>query len=245
MILKTLLVSLALPPIGFLCLTLVGLFVWRRRDRIGRWLIGLGLTGLTLLSVPIVPNMLLGALEWDLPLTPPPDAMPQAIIILGGELLRTADPPYALPGFLTLDRLREGVALYRKTNLPILVSGGIVQPDRPAIATVMATSLRDDFRVPVTWVESTSNDTWQNAEFSAEILRRQGIRSVYVVTQGWHERRAMLAFRHAGLIATAAPTSLETPFDPIFWDFLPHATAWTWSYYALHEWIGCAWYAIR
>jgi uncharacterized SAM-binding protein YcdF (DUF218 family) len=58
-------------------------------------------------------------------------------------------------------------------------------------------------------------------------------------------RRATLAFQHAGLVVTAAPTSLETPIEPILWDFLPHAVAWEWSYYALHEWIGCAWYAIR
>ena len=58
-------------------------------------------------------------------------------------------------------------------------------------------------------------------------------------------RRAMLAFRHAGLIATAVPTSMEVPIDPIVWDFLPRASSWGWSYYALHEWIGCAWYAIR
>ena len=62
----------------------------------------------------------------------------------------------------------------------------------------MADSLRDDFQVPVSWVEDASDDTWENAAFSAEILKKRGIHSVYVVTQGWHMRRAMLAFRHAG-----------------------------------------------
>jgi uncharacterized SAM-binding protein YcdF (DUF218 family) len=171
--------------------------------------------------------------------------MPRAIVILGGDLLRTSAAPYALPGFLTLDRLRAGAALHRRTGLPILVTGGSLQPDRPAIATVMADSLRDDFQVPVAWVEDASIDTWENAAFSAEILKKQGIRSVYVVTQGWHMRRAMLAFRHTGLIVTAVPTWTETPIDPIAGDFPPRALAWEWSYYALHEWIGCAWYAIR
>ena len=57
--------------------------------------------------------------------------------------MRTSAAPYALPGFLTLDRLRAGAALHRRTGLPILVTGGSLQPDRPAIATVMADSLRD------------------------------------------------------------------------------------------------------
>lgn len=243
--LKGILITLALPPVCFLCLTIVGLLIIRRHRRGGRALVFIGLVGLTSLALPLTSNLLIAALEQNLPLNPPPDAMPQAIVILGGDLSHTATAPFALPGFLTLDRLRAGAALHRRTGLPVLVSGGSVQPDRPAIATVMADSLRDDFQVPVAWVEDASDDTWQNAAFSADILKKQGIRSVYVVTQGWHMRRAMLAFRHAGLIATAAPTSMETPIDPIVWDFLPRASAWGWSYYALHEWIGCAWYAIR
>jgi uncharacterized SAM-binding protein YcdF (DUF218 family) len=244
-VLKSLLITLALPPVGFLCLAILGLLIVRRRRQLGRWLVSLGLAGMTLLALPMFSDVLIVGLERDLPLRPPADAMPQAIVILGGDLTRTADPPFVLPGLLTEDRLRTGVALYRKTGLPILVTGGVVQPHHTAVAAVMADSLRDDFQVPVSWVEDSSDDTWENAEHSADILKKQGIRSVYVVTQGWHMRRAMLAFRHAGLIATAVPTSMEIPLDPIVWDFLPRASAWGWSYYALHEWIGCAWYAIR
>lgn len=242
-VLKSTLEALVLPPVCFLYLAIVGLLTRRRHPRGGRALAGISLAGLLLLSVPLVPNLLIVALEQDLPLTPPPGVMPQAIVVLGGDLMRTKLPPYSLPGYLTLDRLRAAAALYRRTGLPILVSGGTVQTDRPPIARIMADSLRDDFQVPVTWVEDTSFDTWQNAAFSAAILKPRGIHSVYVVTQGWHMRRAMIAFRRTGLIATAVPTSLDTPFDSIPWDIPPRAAAWLWSYYALHEWIGCAWYA--
>lgn len=242
---KGILITLALPPVSFLCLTIVGLLIARRHRPSSRALLCIGVLGLTVLALPFVPDMMIVALEHNLPVNPPPDAMPQAIVILGGDLTRTAEAPYALPGLLTLDRLRAGAALQRRTGLPILVTGGTVQPDRTPVATVMADSLRNDFQVPVAWVESASLDTWQNAAFSADILKQRGIRSVYVVTQGWHMPRAVVAFRHAGLIVTAVPTSMETPFDPIAGDFLPHASAWGWSYFALHEWIGWAWYAIR
>jgi uncharacterized SAM-binding protein YcdF (DUF218 family) len=244
-VLKSILLALALPPVCFLYCVILGLLVTRRHRSGGRALVIVGLVGLGLLSIPLVPNLLIVALEQNLPITPRSDAMPEAIVVLGGDLLRTEGPPHSLPGFLTLDRLREGAALYRKTGLPVLVTGGTVQQDRPPIARIMADSLRNDFQVPVTWVEDASIDTWENAEFTAEMLKPRGIHSVYVVTQGWHMRRAMLAFHHAGLIATAVPTSIETPFDPIPWDLPPRASAWQWSYYALHEWIGCAWYAIR
>jgi uncharacterized SAM-binding protein YcdF (DUF218 family) len=244
-VLKSILLALALPPDCFLYCVMLGLLIVRRHRKGGRALVGIGLVGLALLSIPLVPNLLIVALEQNLPTTPPPDAMPQAIVILGGDLLRTEGPPHALPGFLTLDRLREAAALYRKTRLPILVTGGTVQRNHPPVALIMADSLRNDFQVPVTWVEASSIDTWENAKFTAEMLKPRGIHSVYVVTQGWHMRRAMLAFHHFGLIATAVPTAIDTPFDSILSNLLPRASAWQWSYYALHEWIGIAWYAVR
>jgi uncharacterized SAM-binding protein YcdF (DUF218 family) len=242
---KQLLETFALPPICFLYLAILGLVIVRRHRRIGRTLAGVGLLGLAVLSLPAVAGSLIIALEQNLPVTPPPNAMPQAIVILGGDMTRTSDPPFALPGLLTLDRLRAGAALRRRTGLPILVTGGIVQLDRPPIASLMADSLRDDFQVPVEWVEDASADTWQNASLSAVILRQQGIRSVYVVTQAWHMPRAIIAFRHAGLIVTAVPTSVNPPIDLVPSDFFPRASAWALSFFALHEWIGYAWYALR
>ncbi len=243
--LKAILITLVVPPVSFVFLAMLGLLILRRRRRIGYTFLGFAVGGLLLLSLPFFPDLLLAALERDLPMTPPADAMPQAIVILGGDVTRTVVPPYALPGYLTLDRLRVGAAIGRATKLPILVTGGTVQRDHPPVGALMATSLHDDFLIPATWVETASEDTWENAEFSAAILKKQGINSVYLVTQGWHMRRAILAFHRAGMTVTAVPTSLETPVDPIVADFfLPRATAWGWSYYAIHEWIGCAWYAI-
>jgi uncharacterized SAM-binding protein YcdF (DUF218 family) len=243
--LKTLLLIVVLPPVCFLYAALIGPWIGGRHRRIGRALLAVGLICLTLLSLPVVADSLLVSLEWNLPLSPPPDAKPEAIVILGGDVARIAEAPLARSGRLTLERLRAGAALHRKTGLPILVTGGIVQPDRPAVGTLMAASLSEDFQVPVAWIEDASVDTWENALLSAGILQTHNIRSVYLVTHGWHMRRAVMAFRHAGLVVTASPTSLDPPFDPEIWDFFPHAFAWELSYWALHEWIGCAWYAIR
>ncbi len=237
--------AVGLPPICLLYLALAGFAILRWRDRTGRVLMALGLAGLTVLSLPVVADLLMAGLQWDLPVSPPANEMPQAIVILGGDVTRISEAPFARSGFMTLDRLRAGAALHRRTGLPILVTGGTVQRDRLPVATLMAANLREDFQVPVEWVEDVSADTWQNATLSADILKKQGIRSVYVVTQGWHMRRAILAFRHAGLIVTGAPTSIDPPIDPDASDFFPHVSAWQWSYFALHEWIGCAWYAIR
>jgi uncharacterized SAM-binding protein YcdF (DUF218 family) len=244
-VLKSILLSLCLPPVCFLLIALAGFWIGRRHLGAARALTIVGLSGLTILSLPVVTDAMITSLERNLPLTPPPDARPEAIVILGGDVARITEPPFVRSGRLTLDRLRAGAGLHRATGLPLLVTGGIVQWKRPSIAALMASSLREEFQVPVTWVEDASADTWENAKFSADILKKQGIRSVYLVTQPWHMRRAVMAFQRTGLIVTAFPTSLDPPFDPMASDFLPHAFAWQVSYFALHEWIGCAWYAVR
>lgn len=242
---KLLLVALLVPPFCFLYLTLLGFLIAPRHARVGRALMGAGLIGLLLFSLPVVADALLLSLERNLPTQPPADAMPQAIVVLGGDVHRTGEPPFVRDGPLTLERLQAGAALHRRTGLPLLVTGGVVVPDAVTVGALMADSLRDDFRVPVEWTETASRDTWENATFSAEMLKRRDIRSVYVVTHAWHMRRALLAFRRAGLIATAAPTSLDAMAAPLLIEQMPRVSSWQKSYFAFHEWIGWAWYALR
>ena len=245
MFLKTILVSLLVPPFGFVTLALLGLLLSGSWRRLGRNLIGASLIGLTVLAMPVVSDMMLEALERDLPRIPPPSAPPGAIVVLGAEIRRTDDSPGVVVGRLSLERLRTAATLQRRTGLPVLISGGALRDDLPAIATVMATSLEGDFRIPSPWLETKSRDTWENARFSADILRARGITSVYVVTHAWHMRRALQAFRRTDLTATAAPIPPDMHSGWMAEDFLPHTSSWTLSYFALHEWIGTMWYAIR
>lgn len=243
---KNLLVTLAIPPVGFVLLILAGLLMRGRLMRTGRRLCWTGLVALLLFGMPALSSSLLLPLESGLPSTPPADHPPQAIVVLGADVIRAADEPLGVrPGLLTLDRLRTAAELQRRTGLPILVAGGTTQPDTAPVALVMQQSLTDDFKVPPRWVEPESADTWQNARFSAAILRGEGITSVYVVTHAWHMRRALLAFRRTDLTATAAPTSPDEPIGPDLMDFVPRASGWQTGYYALHEWIGYAYYRLR
>jgi uncharacterized SAM-binding protein YcdF (DUF218 family) len=243
---KGVLETLALPPTDFVVLLLVGLLLRGRWHRSGRRLAWASLIGLVLLGMPVVSNTLLRSLESGLPTTPPAGHPPQAIVVLSAEVIRAHQEPLGFrPGLLTLDRLRTAAALHRRTGLPILVSGGIGQPHATPFAVVMARSLTDDFQTPTRWIEAKSTDTWENAHFSADILRAEGITSVYVVTHSWHMRRTLAAFRDTELTVTAAPTSLDDPLEPDLSDFLPRASGWQTSYFAIHEWIGYAWYMLH
>jgi uncharacterized SAM-binding protein YcdF (DUF218 family) len=243
---KNTLVSVLVPPMGLAVLALVGLAMLRARPRAGRALIAAGVAGLLLFGTPAFSDLLMIGLENNLPLTPPPGDPPQAIVVLGAEITRVPDVLYgAEVGRLTLDRLRTAAALQRRTGLPVLVTGGTTQIDTPAVGVLMTDSMGQDFGIPVSWTEARSRDTWENAAFSAEILLPLGIHSVYVVTHAWHMRRAVMAFSHTGLVMTAAPTARVNRTAPIASDFVPRVSAWQSTWYAMHEWIGCAWYAIR
>jgi uncharacterized SAM-binding protein YcdF (DUF218 family) len=244
--LKNLLVALLLPPFGLVTLALAGLILQRWRPLFGTALLWIALIGLVCLAMPAVTDTALVGLEQRLPMTPPAGDPPQAIVVLGAEVTRNAGGPSDVNvGRLTLERLRTAAELHRKTGLPILVTGGTTQPDTPPVGTLMAESLKDDFQIPARWTETESRDTWENAADSAKILHADGIHSVYVVTNAWHMRRALIAFAHTDLVVTAAPTPLDRPPGPILNDFEPRSQTWEVAYYTLHEWIGCAWYELR
>ena len=245
MFLKSLLVSLLVPPFGFVTLALLALLLPRGHLRMRRVLLGIAIAGLVVLGMPAVADRLLDGLEANVRPAPPGAAPPAAIVVLGAEIRRTSGDPPVVVGRLSLERLARAARLQRQTGLPVLISGGRLQKDLPPIADIMAESMRDDFQVPVQWREEMSQTTWENALYSAEILKKQGITSIYVVTHAWHMRRALLAFRDTGLTVTPAPTPPDRRDGAILDDFLPRAATWNVSYFALHEWIGNVWYALR
>ncbi len=246
MSLRLLLTGLLLPPSSLVLLGLALLLHPRRGRALGGGAFGV----LLVLGLPITSGSLLASLD-----VPPnaPSAAPEAIVILSGDVTRAAGGQFA-PGLLTLARLQAGAALQRRTGLPVLVTGGpvtdglatggLVNGEVISLADIMARSLADDFLVPVRWREGLSEDTWQNAEFSAAMLRADGIHSVYLVTQAWHMRRALYAFRHFGVNATAAPVRRDRWPGMVPSDFVPGVRAWQESYYGLHEWIGLIYYRL-
>ncbi|MGQ0612972.1 MAG: YdcF family protein [Planctomycetaceae bacterium] len=242
---KDLLRTLLLPPLGLFLLGAAGLLCGRRRPRRRLWLLGLAAGGLYLLSMPLVSGALLRSLENDPPLPPGPlDPAVGAIVILSGDIKAHA-PEYGGPtlGPLTLERVRYGVKLAKESGRPVLVTGGVVQEGTPPVALLMKEAMEREWGVAVRWVETRSRDTTENARFSAEILRAEGITTVLLVTHGWHLPRARSAFEAAGLRVVAAPTGFRGPAS-FFPSLLASPKAMRDSHFALHEWLGRLWYAL-
>ncbi len=242
--LRRLLEALFLPPASVLWLFLLGSLVARRWRRLGRSLQVLAFVWLWAASTPFVAGALLSSLQTFTPL-PAAGALPtaEAIVVLSAE----ADPVGAeyggaVAGSVTMQRLRYGVALHRRSQLPLLMSGGVPGRGLPSLAALMATAAEQEFGVPVRWREERSADTRENAQHSAAILQAAGVRTVMLVTSAWHMPRAVAAFEATGLRVVAAPTGFRSPIADNVANFVPHWHGLRDSGLAMHEWIGRFWY---
>lgn len=248
--------DLILPPASLFLMIAAGLLMWRRWPRAGRMVAGTGLAVLAFLSSTAGAWCFVRPLEkMTAPLYAPERAGAQAIVVLAAGRLRFA-PEYGgrdIPDYIALARLRYGAHLQRRTGLPILVSGGNgasgIDPgirDRAYTkADAMAAALREDFGVPVKWIEPLSRDTAENASYSAALLRPAGVKRILLVTDAMHMPRARTVFERAGLEVVSAPTMFFGNRPPGWSDWVPNAEALRRSWYAVYEWLGIGWYRVR
>jgi uncharacterized SAM-binding protein YcdF (DUF218 family) len=238
--LKTVLHTVLLPPALPLLLAAAGAWLVGRASaaaarRAGWVLLLMGVGGLWLLSTPLVADTLSRSVQRcpPLDLTRPVEA--QAVVILGGEAERPGAPEYggepAVERSL-LERLDYGALVARRTGLPVLVSGTASE------TLAMRAALARDFNVPTRWVEDHSRDTFQNAQFSARLLRPAGVTRIILVTDADHEWRALHEFASAGFSVVPAPVGLYTPRKISLHSFVPTASALARSTDALHEFLG-------
>jgi uncharacterized SAM-binding protein YcdF (DUF218 family) len=244
--LKGILVAAATPPGLCLLLLLAGLCLRRRWPRTGLGLLIAGVAALWLLSTPFVAGAMLRTLQTE-PALPPTGPLPaaQAIVVLSAEADgEAAEYGTSTPGAMTLQRVRYAAALHKRTGLPVLTSGGIPGPGVEPLASSMARTLEQELGTPVHWREDRSRDTWENAAFSAELLKRDGIGRVLLVTHAWHLPRAKRCFERQGLQVVPAPTAFRAPAWTHPGCLVPGPGGLRDSYLALHEWYGLLAYAL-
>ncbi|TCV84667.1 YdcF family protein [Sulfurirhabdus autotrophica] len=233
-----------LPPINLLVLGIAGLATVKKHPRLGKSLIVSSFLFLFILSTPFVASTLLGSLE-TFPAVTSLNPNAGAIVILGAGANSSA-PEYGgdTVDALSLQRVRYGATLQRRSGLPILVSGGNPTGDTP-VGILMKDALERDFHVPVRWVEDQSSNTYENAIYSFKILHQSGIDTIYLVSQAWHMPRAVASFEKAGFHVIPAPTVFSSDKHVSIMDFMPNAVAFLKSYYAIHEMIGLVWYQFK
>ena len=243
-----LLAAFLLPPLSLVLLACLGWWLARRFRFAGNTIIVTAIALLLVLSTGAGSRLLVAPLEnRSLPVPNPKMVNAQAIVILGGgrSFAAPEDGDRDQPSTQTLARLRHGARLHRLTGLPVLVSGGAPGRGGESEAAVMARALREDFQIPVRWIEDTSENTAQNAAHAATLLQEAGIHRVLLVTDAIHMPRAMQIFSKTGLTVMSAATDFRSRKPLSAADFIPSAGPLQSSHYALHEWIGMVWYRLR
>lgn len=232
---KQLLKNLVLPPTGPLLVAGLGLvLVALRKTRLGGLVVcALGLVVLWVLATPMAADSLVRWAERYPALDPAQATDAQAIVILAGGV-RVDAPEYgtSAPGATTLERLVYGARLARQTHLPVLISGSRYE------AASMSDFLQQDLGVAAQWVENRSRDTHQNAQFSAVLLARAGVRKVVLVTSAAHMARSVVEFNQADIDTIPAPAAMWTQRDTGVLAFVPNADALVRSQRAMYEGLG-------
>ena len=237
---------LLLPPANLLLLMLVGLVLLRRRPRLGKTILVLAGMTLWLLSLHVVSIGLLRPLENGYPVW---DGRTGAdvIVVLGTNRYRNA-PEFSGNDDVSstaLERLRYAAILARQLKKPLLLTGGKPEGGGRSEAETMQTALQRDFGLTARWLEGDSDNTRENAQKSALILKQAGVSKVFLVTHAWHMSRAVPVFSGTGLQVVPAPMGFASTRPLTLLDFIPRAESLAVSSRALHEWIGLAWYALR
>lgn len=181
-----------------------------------------------------------------------PHKKAQAIVILGGGRRKGAIdvPQYQIQDVSasTMERLRLGSRLAKAAHLPVLVTGGA--PDRVSVkdipeAQLMAHVLQHELGSPIKWIEAQSATTQENAAFSANILKKEHINQIYLVTHFWHMPRAKGFFESEGFQVIEAPTGFyqKDLFNPL--DFYPSNEGFQRNRWIWHEILGELWRRLK
>jgi uncharacterized SAM-binding protein YcdF (DUF218 family) len=195
-------------------------------------------------ATPAFSSYLTHELETEIPLMTD-FSQAQAIVVLGADVQSEDGPMSDRLGPLSLERLLFAADAYRQLRLPVATSGGRIGKVEISLAELMKATLEGYFAVPVTWTENRSKTTFENALYTARILKAENINTIVLITQARDQARAVWSFERAGLRALpwSAPRTM-VDIDQIT-DFLPDAKSFEASFYALHELLGGLYYRLR
>ena len=207
-------------PLGLSCLLLLFtlVLVWRR-PRLAALASGLSLVLLWTMSSGPVADALLRSLEWqNIPEGPLPTA--DAIVVLGGAVRSAEHPRPWVEVAEAGDRPLYGARLFLEKKAPVLIlSGGRIPWYGGYGSTPESTDMAEiaiAMGVPKAAIleDKSSLNTRENAVNVKQILDREGLESVLLVTSAAHMPRSLRIFKKLGIRAIPAPTDFLTTQEP-------------------------------
>lgn len=238
-----LVIGLLQPPGLIILLLLFGLYSWLVAKK-SRAILVLTLSTLLLysFSIPFCTNKLISYIDQKYQAmtldSVSQEKTPKAIVVLSAGLW---------PNSNGLFRILYTAKLANITKLPILVSGGgkNIENKEDSEAASMAKSLEADFHIAgAIWVEGESRNTMENAKFTKQVLEKNNINDIFLVTNSWHMPRAVQEFTKQGINVVAAPVLSNTKSKTMLEQFVPSADELLKSEAFFHEYFGAMWYKL-
>lgn len=209
-------------------------FVTRRKYKKKAFLLGLLL--LLLFSNSFIVNELL--IQWEIPPKPISDIRQsyKVGIVLTG-ITNMEKTPYDRVYFNKgADRIMHALQLYKEKKIEkILISGGsgsLFQNQRREADNLKSILKLADVPESDILIESESRNTYENAQYSAQILnKRFPGEDFLLITSAFHMRRASACFTKAGINTTVYSTDFYTHDRNFRFDTLLFP-----SVHAIHKW---------
>ncbi|HZH57937.1 ElyC/SanA/YdcF family protein [Yanghanlia caeni] len=251
MALSTFLTNLVIPlNLGVTLLVLGVLCSMLRRPRLGALITVSGVAWVLFWSLPASTLWAGGHLEQRYPYRPP-DQLPvaEAIVVLGGSTASNRAnwfEPYDRQR--TISRVDTAAELYHAGRAPHVVVSGAALDGNVSESQIMANNLRQ-LGVPseVIIQESESLTTYENAVYTARLLKELQLDRVLLVTSALHMPRAMGVFRkqQVDAIAAGSPPQITVPEDTTFLFWQPNAHVLSASRSIVKEYVGMLVYWLR
>lgn len=227
-------------------------FAWLGQKRVSIALSLFGLVGVWLVSTPLVAVALTESLEHQFPALKA-DQLPHAdaALVLGGGVGGAHSPERPnIHLHSGADRVWFAADLYRSGKATwVLVSGG----NRPGIERLQSSAeatleMLATLGVPTSAIrqEGRSRNTFENAQFSMDLIRDVGAKRVLLVTSAAHMPRALrhlqIAMRGSDVVVIPASTDIEGLKDTLhpIGRYFPDAASLDLSTRALKEYLGLA-----
>lgn len=240
--------SLLMLPPGFFIFTMLLLSAWtickQKHKFIGMVILFIAVI-MYITSIPIFAFYLNDILDHTYQRSVPPDNVKSAAVVLAGGVSEDENGQPFQPSISTVERLYAAVKLSKEyPSCKFLIMSGCDAYDESVtpVAVVMRDAARTmDCRADII-IEDKSRNTDENLRYSAEIVKKLGVKHVVIVTSNSHIKRAMdFAYRYmpddvklyaypSGGYKAKIKLSAEI--------FLPNVSAWSASCIGIKELIG-------
>lgn len=187
------------------------LLMWKRKTQLAWITLAIAVFWFLFVGQGWLPRILISKLQTTPHLNHPTWKENNAIVVLGMGSIKWPDGTISMSS-LGVSRILEAAELYyqckKAQKICILIpSGGDPRKNGLSEAAIM----KRDFQtvgIPESdiLVEDKSQNTFQNAQFTKEILNKQSFDQIVLVTSGFHMRRSLLYFSHFQINPIPAPS---------------------------------------